>query len=285
MQITARSPAKINLFLKVTGKRPDGYHEILSVMQMVGLFDTLTFRPDPSGRLSIKVSGLNAPPDANNLVIKAAEVLREWSGVTKGAGIELVKNIPVSAGLGGGSGNAAVALKSLASLWGIDIPRVEMERIALSLGADVPFFLNGPCAVVTGVGEKTRPVNPRKSAPVLLVKPEFGISAAEAYKNSRFDFAPFSADEMMVEDAVSGEPSRMAQRMANDLMEWAMNAHPQLARLKKRVETVNPAPIRVMMSGSGPTLFALYDTEDNCGRAAESLKGSAPFVMATRTIV
>ena len=285
MEITARSPAKINLFLKVTGKRPDGYHEILSVMQMVELFDTLAFKPDPSGGLSLKVGGMDAPSDGTNLVIKAAEALREWAGVGLGARIELDKKIPVSAGLGGGSGNAAVALKSLANLWRIDITREDMERIALSIGADVPFFLNGPCAAVTGVGEKIRPVNPCKSVPVLLVKPDFGISTAEAYKNSRFDFAPFNADGGMVDDAVSGDPARMAPRMVNDLMPWAMDAHPNLARLKERMEAVEPAPVRVMMSGSGPTLFALYDTEENCQRAAGTLAGAAPFVMATRTVV
>lgn len=285
MQISARSSAKINLFLKVTGRKPDGYHEISSVMQMVDIFDTLTFSPDPSGELSIKVIGLNAPSDGTNLVIKAAEALREWAGVKLGARIGLDKKIPVSAGLGGGSGNAAVALKSLASLWGIKAPHLEMERLALSIGADTPFFLNGPCALVTGIGEKIKPVTARKSVALLLVKPDFGVSTAEAYKNSKFGFSPFSADDRMVEDAVSGEPSRMAPRMVNDLMAWALEAHPELARLKERIEGANPAPVRVMMSGSGPTLFALYDTDDDCKRAAEFLEGAAPFVMATRTLV
>jgi 4-diphosphocytidyl-2-C-methyl-D-erythritol kinase len=285
MRITAHSPAKINLFLKVTGKRADGYHEICSVMQMVDIFDTLTFSPDPSGELSIKVIGHNAPSDGTNLVIKAAEALREWSGAKLGARITLDKKIPVSAGLGGGSGNAAVALKSLASLWGIEASHAQMERLALSIGADTPFFLNGPCALVTGVGEKIKPVTARKSVAVLLVKPDFGVSTAEAYKNSRFDFAQFYVDDRMVEDTVSGEPSRTAPRMVNDLMAWAMQAHPALARLKERIEGANPAPIRVMMSGSGPTLFALYGTDDGCKRAAEFLEGAAPFVMATRTLV
>jgi len=285
MEIIARSPAKINLFLKVTGRKPDGYHEICSVMQMVDIFDTLTFTLDPSGDLSINVTGLNAPSDGTNLVIKAAEALRKWAGVKLGARIALDKKIPVSAGLGGGSGNAAVALKSLSALWGIKASHVEMEQMALCIGADTPFFLNGPCALVAGVGEKIKPVTARKSVAVLLVKPDFGLSTAEAYKNSKFDFAPFSADDRMVDDAVSGEPSRMAPRMVNDLMPWAMDAHPRLARLKERIEGATPAPIRVMMSGSGPTLFALYDTDDDCRRAAEFLKGAAPFVMAARTLV
>jgi len=285
MEIIAHSPAKINLFLKVTGKRPDGYHEICSIMQMVDIFDTLTFRLDPLGELSIKVGGHNAPSDGTNLVIKAAEALRKWAGVKLGARIALDKKIPVSAGLGGGSGNAAVALKSLAALWGIEASHAQMEQLALSIGADTPFFLNGPCALVTGVGEKIKPVTARKSAAVLLVKPDFGVSTAEAYKNSKFDFSQFSADDRMVDDAASGEPSRMAPRMVNDLMAWAMQAHPELARLKERIKGATPAPIRVMMSGSGPTLFALYETDDDCKRAAEFLEGAAPFVMATRTLV
>ena len=285
MQITARSPAKINLFLKVTGKRPDGYHEICSAMQMVDLFDTLTFDLDPSGKLSIKVSGTDAPSDGTNLVIKAAEALRKWGNIKLGAQISLEKNIPVSAGLGGGSGNAAVALKTLASLWGIEPTKDEFARLALSIGADVPFFLNGPCALVAGIGEKVRPITARKSAAILLVKPEFGVSTAEAYKNSKFDFAPFIADDAMVEDVMSGDPARMRQCMVNDLMPWAMGAHPELARLKERIKSANPKPAFAMMSGSGPTLFALYDTEEDCGRAAEVLKDSAPFVMATRTLV
>ncbi|MBF0291765.1 MAG: 4-(cytidine 5'-diphospho)-2-C-methyl-D-erythritol kinase [Nitrospinae bacterium] len=285
MQITARSSAKINLFLKVTGKRPDGYHEICSVMQMVDLFDTLTFDLDPSGKLSIKVSGTDAPADGTNLVIKAAEALRKWGNIKLGARISLEKNIPVSAGLGGGSGNAAVALKTLAILWGIEPTQGEFTRLALSIGADVPFFLDGPCALVAGIGEKTKPVTARKSAAILLVKPDFGVSTAEAYKKSKFDFAPFIANDAMVEDVVSGNPARMRPRMVNDLMPWAMETHPELARLKERVQAANPKPAFVMMSGSGPTLFALYDREEDCGRAAEVLKDSAPFVMATRTLV
>lgn len=285
MQITARSSAKINLFLKVTGKRPNGYHEICSVMQMVDVFDTLTFNLDPSGKLSIKVSGMDAPSDGTNLVIKAAEALRKWGNIKVGARISLEKNIPVSAGLGGGSGNAAVALKALADLWGVKLAQDEFTRLALAIGADVPFFLNGPCALVTGIGEKIKPVNARKSAPVLLVKPDFGVSTAEAYRNSKFDFTPYSASDVMVEDVISGDPSRMGPRMVNDLMPWAMGAHPELARLKERIQSANPKPTFVMMSGSGPTLFALYDREEDCGRAAEFLKGAAPFVMATRTLV
>lgn len=285
MQIIARSPAKINLFLKVTGKRTDGYHEISSLMQMVDIFDTLTFDLDPSGKLSIKVSGMDAPSDGTNLVIRAAEALRQWAGVGLGAQIALDKRIPVSAGLGGGSGNAAVALKALAGLWGIESSREELETLALSIGADVPFFLNGPCALVTGIGEKIKPVNALKSSPVLLVKPDFGVSTAAAYKNSKFDFAPFICDETMVEDIISGDPVRMAPRMFNDLMVWAMGAHPKLTRLRERIQAATPAPVRVMMSGSGPTLFALYDSDDDCRRAAENLKDTAPFVMATRTLV
>jgi 4-diphosphocytidyl-2-C-methyl-D-erythritol kinase len=285
MQIIARSAAKINLFLKVTGKRTDGYHEISSLMQMVDIFDTLTFNLDPSGKLSIKVSGMDAPSDGTNLVIRAAEALRKWGNVGLGAQIALDKRIPVSAGLGGGSGNAAVALKALASLWGIRPSREELETLALSIGADVPFFLNGPCALVAGIGEKIKPANALKSAPVLLVKPDFGVSTAEAYKNSKFDFAPFICDETMMEDVISGDPVRMAPHMLNDLMAWAMDTYPKLAQLKERIEGANPAPIRVMMSGSGPTLFALYDTDDDCRRAAEFLKDTAPFVMATRTLV
>jgi len=283
MQITAHAHAKINLFLKVTGKRADGYHEIKSVFQKVTLSDILVLSKTIDGEIVISCDDPAVPIDSGNLVAKAAHLLQSQAGAVMGATIEIKKRVPVAAGLGGGSGDAAIAIKALCGLWGVDKTDESISNIALSIGADVPFFLGGPCAFVSGIGEKIEQLTPKKSAPLLLINPGFGISSADAYKNSKFSFAPFEKSDEMVEDIESGEPLRIAKWMENDLEPWALATYPKLTELKKKVE--GEGALRVMMSGSGPTLFAIYETEELRNNALEALKDAAPFVTAVETLI
>lgn len=283
MRITAVSHAKVNLFLRIVGKRANGYHEIRSVFQKVSLADTLIFTTNHHGAITLNCDDPELPRDRRNLVIKVAEALRNQVGSSLGADISLEKKIPVAAGLGGGSGNAAVTLQALAGIWGVDATFESLANLALSIGADVPFFLDGPCAFVSGIGEKVSQLSPKKSFPILIVKPDFGISAADAYKYSRFDFAPFEKSPEMVEDIESGEPARAAKWMINDLEPWALEAYPKLAALKEKVEKTGP--LRAMMSGSGSALFAVYETPEKCQGSCDSLKGAAPFVTMAQTVV
>ena len=285
MEIIIHSPAKVNLLLRVVGRRADGYHEIRSVFQMISLKDTITFAGNDSGMITIACDNPSVPTGGGNLIIKAAEALRLRGGVYTVAKIELKKRIPVGAGLGGGSSNAAAALIALNKLWGINLPRETLFEIGETIGADVPFFLGtSPVAWVEGTGEMVYPLTAAKKLPLLLVNPGFEISAADAYKNSRFDFAPQPRDRRLIDDISSGEPERAAARMSNDLQGWALGWFEKLRELKEKMEASDPKPLKVMMSGSGPTLFAVYRDTETRDRAEAALSGEAPFVAGAETL-
>lgn len=286
METVKKSPAKVNFLLKVTGRRPDGYHEIRSVIQMIDLADTLTFRTRDDGAVKLVCDHPGVPADGRNLVMKAADLLRRRAGTRLGADIMLEKRIPVAAGLGGGSSNAACALAALNELWGAGLSRGALMEAGLAVGADVPFFLGeSALAWVEGIGEKVTPLRPAKSLPLLLINPWFGISAGEAYRGFGGDISPFPRDPGLTADIESAEPERLARRLSNDLEGWAMRTHESLAALRKTVESASPEPLGVLMSGSGPTLLAIYRGAEETAEAKAALGSAAPFVAAAETLV
>ncbi len=284
MEKTYESLAKINLFLKVTGKRPNGYHEIISIFQKISLLDTITFKLNGSSKISLQCDHPNVPVDGSNLIVKAAEALRKFTQCGYGADITLKKNIPVAAGLGGGSSNSATTLVALNELWGLDLSTRELEEMAFKLGADVPFFLNSSLALVEGAGERVTPLAPRKSIPILLVNPGFAISAKDAYQKSNFNFNPVEPRESVLNDMESGEPARIAKHLMNDLQPWALKTYPELKTLKNKMESLKPAPLGVLMSGSGPTLFATYDSLESCNAAKRKIEKTVDFVSCEKTV-
>ncbi|MBS1113112.1 MAG: ispE, partial [Nitrospirae bacterium] len=177
MKISLKAPAKINWFLSVLNKREDGYHNIISPMQCVDLFDTLSFEEAEELRV---LSDLDIPAEMN-LVHKAAVLLKKVSLHKSGAMIELKKNIPVAAGLGGGSSDAAYTLIGLNRLWGLNFDKGVLMRLAAELGSDVPFFLAGPLALIEGRGERVTELSTEGSMIILLVKPEIAVSTSWAY--------------------------------------------------------------------------------------------------------
>lgn len=176
------SPAKLNLTLAIGRRRPDGYHDLASVFQEIDLADELTFeRLDGERTLTLKVSGLKVPAGQDNLVIKAAKALQSEFDVPDGAKIRLKKVIPLGAGLGGGSSNAAAAIKALVGLWGINASKQKLAKIAARIGADVPFFLTGGTALVRGKGEKIKKIPNNNRWYFLVVVPDFMINTEYAY--------------------------------------------------------------------------------------------------------
>ena len=277
--------AKVNLTLKVTGRRDDGYHLLSSVFAKVDLADTLSITAREDEKVVVTCSHPDVPCDETNLAVRAAMALRRVAGVTKGAGIHITKRIPVAAGLGGGSSDAAAALTALNRMWGVDLERNELAAVALELGADVPFFLGGSMAHVQGIGEEIRSLSPRRSIPVLLANPGFGISAAAAYGGSEFDFRPAEGIEEIIADMESGDPESVARHVSNDLEPWALEKHESLAALKASMERADPQPLRVAMSGSGPTLMAIHASRGDMERAALGLSRAAPFIYPAMTQV
>ena len=180
-RIKVKAYAKINLVLDVIGRRPDGYHEVEMISQSVNLHDELQFVLEPT--ISLETNDHCLPLDDRNLVLKAARKLLAYSRIEAGARIVLDKRIPVGAGLGGGSADAAATLAGLNQLWGLNLPRVELEKIAVTLGADVPFCLRGGTVLATGIGEQLTDLPPLAALPIFLAKPPLSVSTKKIYDN------------------------------------------------------------------------------------------------------
>ncbi len=273
------SPAKINLHLRVGPKRSDGFHPLVSWMVTVGLFDTLDFTLDTAGRVGLSCSDPTLATDESNLVVRAArliqaEAMRSCGGETSlstdagrcGVRIELRKAIPMGGGLGGGSSNAASTLMALNELWKLNLPRERLSEMASALGSDVPFFLNGPSGICTGRGEIVSRVDPPRARWVVLLLPEMSMPTAEVYR--RFDQMPALPGW---DEAVEWSQWRtllaedLLRALRNDLEPPASAISPELGTLRDAAEVLVSRPVR--MSGSGSTLFTLFDTKERAQQA------------------
>lgn len=261
-----KAPAKINWFLHVTGKRADGYHEVRSLIQCVELYDFLTFEESDS----VEVISGSSVPEKENLVYRAALALRDAAGAERGARITLTKRIPLSSGLGGGSSDAACALKGLGRLWGLDVPRQEMFRVASALGSDVPFFLDGPCAFVEGRGEKTTPAPVKRKYALLLAKPPVGVSSGRAYSELGTYRKGGVPPESFLCALNGGDFAALRGMLRNDLEEPVFARFPEIRALKERM--LEAGALLSAMSGSGSTVFGVF--EDVAG--AEAAAGFFP---------
>ena len=283
--LCVRAPAKINLHLEVLGLRPDGFHELAMLMQSIDLADSLRMRPTADGQISLQCDRADLPTDSSNLVVKAAEMLRARSGFAElGAQIVLEKRIPIGAGLAGGSSNGAAALLGLNELWGLGFKSHELHSMAAELGSDMPFCLDGGTQLCFGRGEQLEalPFNSSEPPALLLIKhPEVSVSTPWAYgrcKELRGDF--------YLEAEADFEQRRQALRQAPLLGAVAGNGSwPPLrndlqAVVEPEVETVRQGlallrqseqPLAVAMSGSGPSLFALFPGVDQARSAHADL--------------
>jgi 4-diphosphocytidyl-2-C-methyl-D-erythritol kinase len=247
-----RTAAKVNLTLEVLGKRADGYHEIATVMQAVDLSDRITL--DDAEDLEIRSSAVEVPTDARNLALRAALALREAAGVDGGVRIGLDKHIPVAAGLGGGSSDAAAVLVGLNRLWHLRWPLERLDEVAATLGSDVPFFLRGGAAVATGRGEKVVPLRGRSLA-LVLVNPRFPASTAEMY--GRLTPAMYSdggATRALARN-LGRSAARIAASLYNGMEAAAAGVFPQIGQM--RAALVAAGALGALMSGSGPTVFGV----------------------------
>ena len=189
-RISLKAPAKINLFLEILGKRNDGYHEIETVMQEIDLVDNLQFEEIQEG-VRLNCNDKNIPSDENNLVCKAANLILNECGIRKGVLISLEKNIPVGAGLGGGSSDAAATLKALNLLWKIGLNDAELMEFAAKLGSDIPFFIKGKTALCSGRGEKITPIEVKSEMNYLVIFPHIKIGERRVGKECRSRWSPY----------------------------------------------------------------------------------------------
>jgi len=246
-------PAKINLWLEVLRKRDDGYHELSSLMLPVGIHDHLDvdLRPEQEG-ISLACEQQGVPDDARNLAWRAAEAYMKAAGVRTGVRIRLVKNIPVSAGLGGGSADAAAVLLSLNRLLGDLLSMDRLHGLGRQIGADVPFFLNRRPALATGIGEKLREVEDLPPYPLVLIKPPVAISTRWVYRSLKLT----RGESRISLSALLTHPWRLQDVMENDLETVTIHEYPQLAQIKEWL--LGQGALGALMSGSGPTVFGVF---------------------------
>ncbi|MEK6765489.1 MAG: 4-(cytidine 5'-diphospho)-2-C-methyl-D-erythritol kinase [Planctomycetota bacterium] len=265
--ISLKASAKINLFLEILGKREDGYHEIETVMQEIDLVDNLQFEEIQEG-VKLKCNNKNIPSDENNLVCKAANLIVNECGIKKGVLISLEKNIPVGAGLGGGSSDAATTLKALNSLWKIGLSDVDLMEFAARLGSDIPFFIKGKTALCSGRGENITPIEVKSEMNYLIIFPHINISTTTIYRNLKIDLTKKRKDVSFFLNALKySKVADISKLLFNRLEEVIFATYPDLLRVKSSLEHFDFCGLSV--SGSGSAFFGLC----NDRRQAEVIKG------------
>jgi len=265
------APAKLNLYLEVLKRRPDGYHEIESLMAAVDLYDELTVIDEPSGAIALECDDPSLPVDGRNLVVQAAELLRSESSVEAGARIRLKKGIPAQAGLAGGSSDAAATLVALDRLWGLGVSTERLGELAGRIGSDVAFFLHAPAAVCRGRGELVEPVSLSSSLHFVLVVPPVGLSTVDVYRRLKPPERPKEIGPVL--DALTrGEPSELGRGLFNRLQPVAESLRPELAKARDALAALDPPLCGSLMSGSGSAYFGLCRDFAAAEKAAAVLK-------------
>jgi len=268
----ALSPAKINLFLQVIGKRPDGYHELFSLMCCVDLFDTI-FLQFGLKNIQIESSHPQIPLDDTNLAHRAAVVFFKALNVNDGLKISIDKFIPVAAGLGGGSSNAASVLKGLNEHYGHPFSRNQLRSMGLGLGADVPFFLLGKPALVSGIGEKLEAYPGPLPFHVVVVFPGFKVSTGEVFQNLNLGLTKCEKKIkrlFLIKNSFDPE-----QNVCNDLEIVTASEYPVITSIKEQLLT--RGALGALMSGSGPTVFGLFSDSHTAERAKQAIGENTPW--------
>ncbi len=282
--VIARAYAKINLDLRVLGIRADRFHELRTVFQAISVYDTITCVPR-AGPFAIECAAAGVPLDGSNLIWRAAEAL--WrslrrSGPVRDVGVRLDKQIPLQAGLGGGSADAAATLVALARVWRVPVRPAQLTDVAATLGADVPFFLAGGTALGLGRGDEIYPLADLPRHWVLLLVPGFGVSSREAY-----DW--YDAERDLGRGALSREPQHVpgpwpsrAAQMINDLEAAIARHHPEIDQMKAALGRAGA--VAAAMSGSGSAVFGLFQKRREALAASDRLSGSGWRVLLTESL-
>ncbi|MGT2934635.1 4-(cytidine 5'-diphospho)-2-C-methyl-D-erythritol kinase [Streptococcus castoreus] len=280
--IIERAPAKINLGLDVQGKRPDGYHELSMVMVSVDLCDYVTVDHLDEDKIDFSSNCSKMPVNQQNDAYKVAQLMKEKFQIKTGVSIFLEKRIPVCAGMGGGSSDAAATIRALNQLWQLRLSQEEMIEIGMQIGSDVPYCLFAGCAQVTGKGEVVNHIDGHLSSWVVLVKPEFGISTRTVF----LDIDCETISRVPIDDLVcaieAGDSAALFAKMGNSLEDISIAKRPFIQKIKDKM--LESGADAALMTGSGPTVFALCKTEKQANRVVNSLRGFCKEVYKVRTL-
>lgn len=273
---------KINISLDIVGKREDGYHLLKMIMQNVDLYDSMSFEKCSKG-INITCNKPYIPTDERNLVYKAAKLFMDTYDIKEGINIYLKKNIPVAAGMAGGSADAAAVFKALTEVFKIDADDNELMNLGVKIGADVPYCIMGGTALCEGIGEVITPLAPFKNHILVLVKPNFGVSTKEVYKNLDISKIFKHPDtEVLIRAMEEERLEDVCNNMKNLLENVTLRKYPVLKRIKE--DMVKMGAMGSMMSGSGPTIFAFFDDMLKAQRCYDKFKTQYKEVYITRTI-
>ncbi len=283
-KLSLKTPSKINLALRVLGKREDGYHEIETLFQMIAVYDWLKFEPVSTG-VTLHCNVPKIPVDETNLVLKAAHLLQ--SAYPKksrtGVRIDLDKTIPSGAGLGGGSSNAAGTLVALNFFWDLQLRWEDLMPLATEIGSDVPFFLVSPCAFGTGRGEQLTPLEPFKKFHLIVIYPEISIATAWAYRNLNLKLTKKQNNISILQNFSSlSDISRLGSLLENDFEPIVFKSYPEVLKVKNRLRGAGAEG--VLMSGSGSAVFGVFLDSKQAVVAFSLLKQEFDCLFLTQTV-
>ena len=269
--IELKSRAKINLSIDVLGKREDGYHLVEMIMQTIDLYDVIKIRELSSDDIIIKSNSKDIPLDDTNIVYKAINLLRDKFNINKGIEVFLQKNIPIAAGMAGGSSNAAAILVGLNKLWSLNLSELDLQELGLNLGADVPFCISGKTALAKGIGEELTFVKGLpKDISILICKPEIFVSTKDVYEGLDLNNIQIRPNnEKLLEYLKEEDISSLAENMVNVLEGVTSNSYIEIKDIENTM--MENGALGSMMSGSGPTVFGLYKNREDALNGKKSL--------------
>lgn len=272
-EISVKALAKINLGLDVVRRREDGYHEVRMVMQTIHLFDRLEIKRIQGGNITIATNLSFLPTNENNLVYKAAKLLMDEFHIGDGIDVKLYKHIPVAAGMAGGSTDAAAVLYGMNRIFDLGLTKEELMERGVKIGADVPYCIMRGTALAEGIGEKLTALPPMVKCPVLIAKPQINVSTRFVYENLKLNAKTVHPDiNKLVDDITEKDLKKIALDMGNVLETVTIPNYPVIAEIKEQMMEHGAAGS--MMSGSGPTVFGLFEKEDTAEAAYEAIRES-----------
>ncbi|UFU01517.1 4-(cytidine 5'-diphospho)-2-C-methyl-D-erythritol kinase (plasmid) [Radiobacillus kanasensis] len=282
MYLLEKAPAKINLSLDVLYKRPDEFHEVEMVMTTIDLADRIELIVLHEDRIEIKSENRFVPNDERNLAYRAAKLLKDTFSIKKGVRIYIEKQIPVAAGLAGGSSDAAATLRGLNKLWSLNLTTKELAELGAQIGSDVSFCVYDSTALAKGRGEQVIELPPPPACWVVLAKPAIGVSTQTVYQNLNLENVPHPRTKNMVQAILNQHYQGICDHVGNVLESVTLRLYPEVKQIKEHME--QSGADAVLMSGSGPTVFALVQHESRAQRMYNSLKGFCEEVYMVRML-
>lgn len=271
--ISLKALAKINLGLDVVRRREDGYHEVRMIMQTIQLYDRLDIKRTQEPGIQIQTNLSFLPVNETNLIYKAAKLLMDEFSITDGVSVKLDKRIPVAAGMAGGSTDAAAMLIGVNRLFSLGLTKRQLMERGVQIGADVPYCIMRGTALAEGIGEALSPLPPMVKCPVLIAKPSISVSTKFVYQNLKLDDTTIHPDiDRLIDDIKAKNLHDIAAHMGNVLETVTIPNYPVIDEIKK--DMLSNGAVGAMMSGSGPTVFGLFDDEDTAKKAYKAMRSS-----------